>query len=225
MIRFERLSKVFRRNGMTRTILRDVSFTLPDARGIAVIGRNGAGKSTLLRLIAGTLQPDAGRVVMDETISWPMGFAGGFHPALTGRQNTRFVARIHGRDATALERFVEDFAELGSAFHQPVETYSTGMRARLAFATSIGIDFDCYLVDEIIGVGDAAFRRKCQRSFRQRLRRARVLMVSHNADTLRVFCQSALLIEAGRLTWFPDLEDGLAAHERNLGLRPALEPI
>lgn len=221
MIHLVRLTKTFRHNGRARQILRDVSFSLPEVPGIAVLGRNGAGKSTLLRLIAGVLQPDAGRVVVDGTISWPMGFAGGFHPALTGRQNARFVARIHGRDPSALERFVADYSELGAAFHQPVETYSTGMRARLAFATSIGIDFDCYLVDEIIGVGDAAFRRKCQRSFRQRLQRARVLMVSHNADTLRSFCQSALLIERGEITWFPDLEAGLAAHERNLGLQTA----
>lgn len=221
MIRLERLSKQFRRNGAVCRILCDVSFTLPDTSGIAVLGRNGAGKSTLLRLIAGSLQPDAGRVISNGTISWPMGFAGGFHPALTGSQNTRFVARIHGRDPAALATFVAGYAELGPAFHQPVETYSTGMRARLAFAASIGIDFDTYLVDEIIGVGDAAFRRKCQRSFRERLRHSRVLMVSHNADTLRSFCQSALVLEAGQVTWFPDLEEGLAAHQQNLGLMTA----
>lgn len=221
MIRLERVSKRFRRNGVVREIMRDVSFDVPDVPGIAVLGRNGAGKSTLLRLIAGSLQPDAGRVVTRGTISWPMGFGGGLHPALTGCQNARFVARVHGRDPSALSDFVKRYAELGPAYHQPVETYSTGMRARLAFAASIGIEFDLYLVDEIIGVGDAAFRRKCQRSFRERLQSARVLMVSHSADTLRSFCQSALLIEDGRLTWFPDLEDGLAAHGHNLGLTPA----
>lgn len=221
MIRLERLSKSFRRNGGTNRILSDVSFELPDVPGIAVLGRNGAGKSTLLRLIAGSMQPDAGRVVSDGTISWPMGFAGGFHPALSGMQNVRFVARIHGKNPTALADFVAQYAELGPAMHHKVETYSTGMRARLAFATSIGIDFDTYLVDEIIGVGDAAFRQKCQRSFRQRLCSAKVLMVSHNADTLRAFCQSALLIEGGQITWFPELEDGLAAHAQGLGLLSA----
>ena len=221
MIRLENLSKTFRHNGVTRTILRHVSFTLPDVPGIALLGRNGAGKSTLLRLIAGSLQPDSGRVIAGGSVSWPMGFAGGFHPALTGAQNTRFIARIHGRDPDALDRHAAQYAELGAAFHQPVETYSTGMRARLAFAASIGIDFDMYLVDEIIGVGDAAFRRKCQASFRQRLARARVLMVSHNPDALRAFCQSALLLENGWLHWFPQLEDGLAAHERNMGLQNA----
>lgn len=221
MTRLERVSKRFRRNGIVREIIRDVSFRLPDVPGIALLGRNGAGKSTLLRLIAGALQPDTGRIIADCSVSWPMGFSGGMHPALTGRQNAQFVARIHGRDPRTLSDFVERYAELGSAYRQPVETYSTGMRARLAFAASIGIEFDLYLVDEIIGVGDDAFRKKCRQSFRQRLKSARVLMVSHNADTLRAFCQSALLIENGSLTWYPELEDGLAAHGRSLGLAPA----
>ena len=221
MIRLEKLSKTFRRNGMANQILSDVNFDLPDVPGIAVLGRNGAGKSTLLRLIAGSMQPDVGRVISDGTISWPMGFAGGLHPALSGLQNVRFVARIHGKCPDALADFVAGYAELGRALHQNVEAYSTGMRARLAFATSIGIDFDTYLVDEIIGVGDAAFRKKCQQSFRQRLRSSKVLMVSHNADTLRTFCQSALLLEGGQLTWFPDLEDGLSAHAHGLGLQSA----
>ena len=225
MIRLNRLSKSFRRNGLTRHILHDVSFTLPDVPGIAVLGRNGAGKSTLLRLISGSLAPDAGSVETTDNISWPMGFGGGFHPALSGAQNARFVARVHGRDPTKLAEFVALYSELGPAFQHPVETYSTGMRARLAFATSIAIDFDVYLVDEIIGVGDAAFRRKCQISFRQRLNRARVLMVSHNADTLRTFCQSALLLENGHLHWFPELEDGLTALQRIMGLTPAEEAI
>ena len=218
MIRLEHLSKHFRRDGRVNRILTDVSFQFPDVPGIALLGRNGAGKSTLLRLISGAMQPDAGRVVTDEAISWPMGFAGGFHPALTGIQNTRFVARIHGRCPDALADFVSGYAELGPALHQTIDTYSTGMRARLAFATSIGIDFDTYLVDEIIGVGDAAFRQKCQQSFRRKLRSAKVLMVSHNADALRAFCQAALLIEAGQVTWFPDIEDGLAAYADGLGL-------
>ncbi len=216
MIRLERLSKTFRRNGAARVILRDVTFTLPDTRGLALIGRNGAGKSTLLRLIAGTLAPDAGRIVSDEAISWPMGFSGGFHPALTGAQNTRFVARIYGRDPGDLTRFVADFAELGAAFHRPVETYSSGMKARLAFAASIGVSFKRYLVDEVIGVGDAAFRAKCRVAFHNQLQDARLIMVSHNPDTLRAFCQSALVLERGQLTYHPELETALDAHARHL---------
>ena len=198
MIRLDCVSKTFRRNGLRRQILRDVSFILPPARGLALIGRNGAGKSTLLRLIAGTLAPDTGRVTTNETISWPMGFSGGFHPALTGAQNARFVARLYGRDPPALVEFVAGFAELGRALRQPVETYSSGMKARLAFAVSIGLDFDCYLVDEIIGVGDAAFRDKCRAAFHERLAHARLIMVSHNPQALQQFCSAGLVIEAGR---------------------------
>jgi capsular polysaccharide transport system ATP-binding protein len=221
MIRLERLSKGFRRNGVSRLVLDRVSLTLPDVSGLALIGRNGAGKSTLLRLIAGTLAPDAGRVVSDERISWPMGFSGGFHPALSGAQNARFVARIHGRDPRTVAAGVCDFAEIGTAWTQPVSTYSTGMKARLAFAVSMAVEFETYLVDEIIGVGDAAFRRKCAAAFRARADRSRVIMISHNADTLRQFCQAALVIEGGRLAHVPDLEEALAMHEANLAALPA----
>ncbi len=218
MIHLHRISKRFRRNGVTRTILSDVTFTLPDVPGLALVGRNGAGKSTLLRLIAGTLMPDAGAIEADESVSWPMGFAGGLHPALTGAQNARFVARVYGRNAKDLIAFAESFAELGQAFGQPIETYSTGMKARLAFALSMGVEFDRYLIDEIIGVGDAAFRRKCRAVFQDRLRRSRLIMVSHNPDALRLFCQAGLVIEAGCLTFYPNLEDALAAHAANLSI-------
>ena len=216
MIHLDRLSKSFRKDGITRRILSDVTMTLPNVQGLALLGRNGAGKSTLLRLIAGTLKPDRGRVLTDQTISWPMGFSGGFHPALTGAQNTRFVARIYGRDIAGMTAFVQGFSELGNAWAMPVQTYSSGMKARLAFAVSMGVDFDTYLVDEIIGVGDSAFRQKCQRLFRARMDRSQVIMISHSAATLRQFCQAGLVLEAGRLTFHADISDALAHHESNL---------
>ena len=213
MITFERVSKRFRRDGVTKRVLSEVSFTLPADRNIAVVGRNGAGKTTLMRLIAGTLTPDSGRIHRHARVSWPMGFSGAFHPALTGAQNTRFVARIYGRDSGALEAFVQDFAELGASYRLPVGTYSSGMKARLAFALSIGVDFDLYLVDEVIGVGDTAFRRKCARAFRQRMDRARVLMISHNPATLREFCDSGLLVEDEALYFFNSVNGALDAYE------------
>ena len=218
MIRMRRVSKRFRRDGVTRHILHDVSFDFPPDRNIAILGRNGAGKSTLMRLIAGTLRPDRGRIRRHARVSWAMGFSGSFHPALTGAQNTRFVARIYGRDSAELDAYVQDFAELGVYFHLPVGTYSSGMKARLAFAISMGVDFDVYLVDEVIGVGDTAFRRKCAQAFRHRMDRARVLMISHNATTLRQFCEAGLVIEAGRLEYYPNVDAAIEAHEQNLAL-------
>ena len=219
MIHLDNLSKSFRQGGARIHILRDTILTLPDVQGLALIGRNGAGKSTLMRLIAGTARPDRGRVVADGTISWPMGFAGGFHPALTGAQNTRFVARIYGRDPDTMAGIVRDFAELGPAWRQPVGLWSQGMKARLAFAVSMAVDFDTYLVDEIIGVGDAAFRARCRAAFRARMGRARVIMISHSAATLREFCQAALVLEDGRLSVHDDLDTALTAHEANLATR------
>ena len=216
MIRLERLSKRFRRDGVVRHILTDVTFTLPSDRNLALLGRNGAGKSTLMRLIAGTLRPDAGRVATERRLSWPMGFSGGFHPALSGAQNARFVARIYGRDVRALLAEVEEFAELGDAFHLPVGTYSSGMRARLAFALSMAVAFDTYLVDEVIGVGDTRFRQKCAAAFRARLGHAQVIMISHNATTLLKFCEAGIVLEHGQLTYFPDIGAAIAAHEANL---------
>ena len=157
-----------------------------------------------------------GQILRQRRVSWPMGFAGSFHPALTGAQNTRFVGRVYGRDTALLEEYVQDFAELGAFYHLPVSTYSSGMKARLAFALSMGVDFQVYLVDEVIGVGDTAFRRKCATAFRQRMDRARVLMISHSAATLRQFCDSGLVIEAGRLTFFDTVEAAIDAHEANL---------
>ena len=220
MIRLERVSKSFRRNGVTKHILHDVSFDLPPGRNIAILGRNGAGKSTLMRLIAGTLRPDRGRVLRRRRVSWVMGFSGSFHPALTGAQNTRFVARIYGRDTPALDAYVQDFAELGASYHVAVGAYSSGMRARLAFALSMGVDFAVYLVDEVIGVGDTAFRRKCASAFRRRMDRARVLMISHSTTTLRQFCDAGLVMEAGRLTFFDTVEAAIEAHEANLATNP-----
>jgi capsular polysaccharide transport system ATP-binding protein len=216
MIRLENLSKSFRVNGIRNVVINNLSLTLPSGKAIALLGRNGAGKSTLLQLIAGTLRPDSGTVFSDGSISWPVGLAGAFHRDLTGAQNVRFLARVYGVDTRSLEAFVRDFSELGPHFSMPLRSYSSGMRSRLTFGTAMGIRFDTYLIDEVTAVGDAAFKRKSRAVFRERVKTAGALMVSHNMRELARFCDSGLILNKGGLEYFDDVEDAIAQHERNL---------
>ena len=161
MIELRNVTKSFRINGHTRTIVSNANIVFPTGHTVALLGRNGAGKSTLLQIIAGTTDLDEGDVIQKGTISWPIGFRGSFHPELTGAQNAKFIARIYGYDTTAVLEFSRDFAELGSYFDLPFKTYSSGMRSRLAFGVSMAVPFDTYLIDEVTSVGDASFREKC----------------------------------------------------------------
>ncbi|MXN67187.1 ATP-binding cassette domain-containing protein [Stappia sp. GBMRC 2046] len=219
MIRLEQVSKSFKFKGKTHHVVRDVSFTIPRGRSVGLIGRNGAGKSTLLRLIAGIAAPDRGQIIKTASVSWPLGFAGSFHTALTGEQNVRFVARIYGKDTEALVSYVEDFAELGQHFRRPVGSYSSGMKARLAFGVSMGIAFDYYLIDEVTAVGDTNFKKKCSMVFHERLKESDIVMVSHSAGTLRQFCNSGILLEDGKLTFYEDIEEALQIHQSNMAER------
>lgn len=221
MIRLENVSKSYRVGDHYKVIMRNVSLTLSRGRSIGLLGRNGAGKSTLLRMIGGAVEPDEGHIHRSCEISWPLGFAGGFHGSLTGAQNIRFIARIYGVDTDDLIAYVEDFAELGAFMHMPVSSYSSGMRARLAFGVSMGIEFDVYLIDEITSVGDSAFRRKCDRIFAAKSARSDIVMVSHAEGTIRRYCQCAVVLERGAMTFFEDLDDAFAAHADNMRRPPS----
>lgn len=216
MITFDNVTKWFPTKGKRRVIIEDVSMVIPDGVRVGILGRNGAGKSTLLRLISGTASPNKGRIRRTGMISWPLGFSASFHNALTGAQNTHFVARIYGRDVEELMEYVEDFADLGEYMHMPVRSYSSGMRARLAFGISMGVSFDCYLVDEITAVGDSDFKRKAQAAFQDRLQNADLIMISHSSYTLRRFCTSGIVLDNGKLTYFEDIEDAIDAHEASM---------
>lgn len=219
MIRLDRVTKSFRHKNETHYIVQDVSFTIPRGDSIGLLGRNGAGKSTLLKLIAGTIRPTSGRILRQANVSFPLGFQGSFNGSLTGEQNVRFVARIYGEETDKLVRYVEDFAELGRAFHMPVKTYSSGMKARLAFGVSMGISFDYYLVDELTAVGDTNFKKKCKRVFEEKLSQSDIIMVSHSDNALREYCCTGIVLEDGKLEYYANIEDAIATHNENMDRR------
>lgn len=216
MIRLENLSKTFIREGLRHTVAAQLNVEFPTGVSVGLLGRNGAGKSTLLSMIAGTITPTSGRIVSDGTISWPVGFAGSFHNSLTGAQNVRFIARVYGVDTDALVGFVEDFAELGSHFHQRLATYSSGMRSRLAFGVSMGIRFDTYLVDEVTSVGDAAFSKKSNEVFLSRMRESGAIVVSHSMDLMRKLCTMGMVLENGQLRVFDNIDYAIRHHLTNM---------
>lgn len=216
MIVLKDLNKAFRRGGHWNHVARNINAVFPSRKSVALLGRNGAGKSTLLKIIGGTMKPDSGKVLSNGRISWQIGFAGSFHPELTGAQNTRFIARIYGVDTKSLEKAVGDFSGLGENFHMPFRTYSSGMRARLAFGVSMSIPFEYYLIDEVTSVGDAAFRAKCNAVLTERLNDAGAVIVSHSDTTLKSLCSAGAVLENGILTYHDEIEAALEHHNRNM---------
>ncbi|MEM5276143.1 ABC transporter ATP-binding protein [Cupriavidus taiwanensis] len=218
MIEITDVHKRYRTAHGSKWVLKGVSLCIPPKSRVALIGANGAGKSTLLRLVGGIDQPNSGRIERNCRVSWPLGLSGGFQGSLSGRQNTKFVCRIHGISdglADKLE-FVREFSELNDAFDEPVKTYSSGMRSRLAFAMSLAFDFDTYLVDELTAVGDAAFKRKSQKAFEDLAGRAGLVMVSHSESTLKNFCQAAVWLHQGRAHWFDSVEEALREYRESI---------
>lgn len=214
MIEFRDVSKAFR-NGRTRkVVLHNASGVFPRGRNIGLLGPNGAGKSTLLRLIAGTEFPDKGTIKRTARISFPLGFGGSFKGVLTGRENCRFVARIYGLQTRSVERFVEDFTELGAYFDLPLATYSSGMRARYSFGVSMAVDFECYLVDELLSVGDAVFRARCDAVFSAKRKTASMILVSHSIKMLQKYCEMGAVLAGGQLRLYDKLGDAIIDYRR-----------
>lgn len=206
MIVCSNVHKSYKHGSGHKRVLDGINLNISPGERIALLGRNGAGKTTLIKLIGGVELPNAGKIHRKMAVSWPLGFGGGFQGSLTGYDNARFIARIYGRDYKDMKAFVEDFTELGRQLAMPVKTYSSGMRARLAFALSLAIEFDCYLIDEIILVGDQNFQRKCHYElFEKRADRAMVL-ASHSADVVREYCSRAFIIHGGKGTSYDDVE-------------------
>jgi capsular polysaccharide transport system ATP-binding protein len=188
-------------------VLRGVTHTFNRGESVGILGQNGAGKSTLLRIICGSERPNYGKVYKDVSCSWPLGMSASFAGSLSGAENLRFVSRIYGADPEEVRDFVETFSELGKSIHEPIKTYSSGMRSRLAFGLSMAIRFQTYIIDEALGAGDVAFQAKCAAMFRDRKASADVIMVSHSIATIRQYCTRAGVLEGGQLTMYDTIDE------------------
>jgi capsular polysaccharide transport system ATP-binding protein len=215
MFELQNVTKTYKAKRQRNRVLNDVSFRFPKGKNVAIMGNNGAGKSTLMRLLAGIEQPDRGRIFREGRTSWPMGFSGGFNGSMTGLENVRFVSRLYGQDTERVTDYVCSFADLGDALRMPIRTYSSGMKARLAFGLSMAIDFNCYLVDEITAVGDKSFRTRCREAFDEKLSKASLVMISHSTSTIREYCDCGILLHNGEITYFPNIEDLICVYQED----------
>lgn len=215
MIRFEHVSKTYKLRRFRKEVLRDINFELQRGDALAVCGANGAGKSTLMRLIAGVESASSGKITRGMSTSWPIGYTSCFQSSLTGADNARFIARIYGQSIEKVLTYVQDFAQLGPYFHQPIHTYSAGMNARLAFGISLAIDFECFLVDEVTAAGDERFRERCHDALIERRNRATLVMISHDPFTLRQYCSRGAVVHGGGIQMFNTVDEALDVHHFN----------
>lgn len=217
MIRFCDVSRSYASRTGRKVVLDRSNAVFETGGNYAIMGPNGAGKSSVMRLISGADKPTAGRVERDEMTSWQMGFHGGFNSTMTGRENAVFVARVYGQDPERVLAETEEFAEIGRSLEAPVGSYSTGMRQRLAFGLSLAVSFDTYLIDEVIAVGDARFRKKCETALLGKLDASRVIVISHTIATIRKYCERGMLLWEGDLFEYDDLEELIRDYGRLCG--------
>ena len=218
MLQLRQITKWYPSPQGRRYIFRDLDFAFPTGANIGLIGRNGAGKSTLMRMLGGIDAPNAGAIVTDARISWPVGLSGGFQASLSARENVQFVCRVHGATGAGMRKvvaFVEEFAEIGDYFDLPIKSYSSGMRSRVAFGMSMAFDFDYYLIDEIMAVGDAQFRAKSQAVLKQRLAKSNLILVSHNMTEIAKYSNLIVLVDQGNTVLYDDVKAGIAAYQKS----------
>lgn len=213
MIELENITKIYKTRAGARKVLDDISLTINIGDRIGVLGPNGAGKSTLVRIVAGAEEPTRGTVKRGMSISWPLGFVGGFQSSLTGYDNLKFIARIYGRNPRDLLQYVSDFSELGHYLNEPVRSYSSGMRARLAFAISMAIDFECLIIDEVIAVGDKHFQEKSRTELLERRRGKTMIIITHEMHFIHENCNLIYVVRDGKLFRFDDIQAGIHFHE------------
>ncbi len=216
MISVEHVYKEYNTRKGWRTVLNDINFTLQKGEKIGILGRNGAGKSTLIRLMSGVEPPTKGEIKRTMSISWPLAFSGAFQGSLTGMDNLRFICRIYNVDIDYVKAFTEEFSELGQYLYEPVKRYSSGMKARLAFALSLAVEFDCYLIDEVIAVGDSRFSEKCHYELFEKRRDRSIILVSHSPSAMRQYCDNAMVLEAGHLHRFDNMDQAYQYYDAQM---------
>lgn len=210
MIRVHNLSKYYPTKAGAKYVFRNLNFILPNDRDIAILGGNGSGKSTLLRIMAGLDHGTHGKIITKNLLSWPLALSTGLVQQMTGRENVRFIVRLYGMRANPdVEAYVAEFAELGAEFDEPIKNYSSGMRAKFNFALSMGFNFDTYLIDEIMSVGDVSFKKKCTRALEEKRQSANIILVSHDLATIREHCNAALLLAYGQAEFYENVENAI----------------
>jgi len=206
MIQLREIYKTYATRDGHHTVLDGVDLTINRGEKIGILGRNGAGKSTLIRMLSGVEPPTRGHIRRNMSISWPLAFAGGFQGSLTGLDNLKFICRVYGTDYRGKVDFIDEFAELGKFMREPVKRYSAGMRARLAFAISMAVEFDCYLIDEVTAVGDTRFRERCEIELFQKRGDRTMVIVSHQPDQIRLHCNRFCVLDGGKIVNFDEVD-------------------
>jgi capsular polysaccharide transport system ATP-binding protein len=208
MIEFQQVSKSFWTGTQRKVILDRASFRVDIGRSMGILAPNGAGKTTIINMMAGLEKPDEGAIRKTSRVSFPLGFMGGVNNRHTAKENCRYIARLYGLDPDYVESFCRWVCGLGEYFDMPLSTYSSGMRSRFSFSLLLSIEFDIYLIDEgMPATSDVEFNRKAGNLLKERLRNATVVIVSHSAQTLQKFCNSAAVLRNGQLYQFDTLEE------------------
>ena len=220
MIVLNNVSKQYTTRAGMRTVLQGINMTVRPGEKLGILGRNGSGKSTLIRLIGGAEKPSSGSITRNMRVSWPLALISGFGGSLTGRDSLRLVCRLYGVDYHDKLNFVLGFTELGRYFDEPVQSYSHGMMARLAFAVSMVIDFDCFLIDEVVAVGDSTFTERCNHELFDKRGHKSMVIVSHNENFIRQHCDHAIVLVDGHLHNFESNEQAFIYY--NASLQPQL---